>query len=222
VDKKPLIVVSLCAVVLLVLGSLSNVVGYQSVSSTTVDDSPLFTTRTQRATNQQQHILISQYIGLGKGNLLQFPIRDNRTEQLKKAVDIISKMDDNTFYEFTKLCIQNGRQDINLKNANSNEILRILYMLRTNPETITKYYMNRNNQNITSSEMNTVCNWSPGCIFHDLVIILGWIIIILIDVIFSLILYTNVQTCSPNPSFCSNYRCMDNQNIQYPLEELLS
>ncbi len=32
-DKKPLIVVSLCAVVLLVLGSLSNVVGYQSVKS---------------------------------------------------------------------------------------------------------------------------------------------------------------------------------------------
>ncbi len=32
-DKKPLIVVSICAVVLLVLGSLSNVVGFQSVQS---------------------------------------------------------------------------------------------------------------------------------------------------------------------------------------------
>ena len=32
-DKKPLIVVSICAVVLLVLGSLSNVVGYQLVKS---------------------------------------------------------------------------------------------------------------------------------------------------------------------------------------------
>jgi hypothetical protein len=32
-DTKPLIVVSLCAVVLLVLGSLSNVVGYQSVQT---------------------------------------------------------------------------------------------------------------------------------------------------------------------------------------------
>jgi len=41
VDKKPLIAVSLCAVVLLLLGSLSNVVGYQSVKST-VNDSPLF------------------------------------------------------------------------------------------------------------------------------------------------------------------------------------
>jgi len=33
VDKKPLIGVSICAVVLLVLGSLSNVVGYQTVQS---------------------------------------------------------------------------------------------------------------------------------------------------------------------------------------------
>jgi len=32
-DKKPLIVVSICAVVLLVLGSLSNVVGYQTVET---------------------------------------------------------------------------------------------------------------------------------------------------------------------------------------------
>jgi len=36
-DKKPLIVVSICAVVLLALGSLSNVVGYQSVKATLSD-----------------------------------------------------------------------------------------------------------------------------------------------------------------------------------------
>ena len=38
-DKKPLIVVSICAVVLLVLGSLSNVVGYQSVKSNGISES---------------------------------------------------------------------------------------------------------------------------------------------------------------------------------------
>jgi hypothetical protein len=32
-DKKPLLVISICAVILLVLGSLSNVVGYQTVQS---------------------------------------------------------------------------------------------------------------------------------------------------------------------------------------------
>ena len=37
-DKKPLIVVSLCAVVLLVLGSLSNVVGIENVQGCGCDD----------------------------------------------------------------------------------------------------------------------------------------------------------------------------------------
>ncbi len=68
-DKKPLIGVSICAMILLVLGSLTNVVGYQSVKST-VNDSPLFQTRTQRATNQQRNFITSQYLGKGKtGNL---------------------------------------------------------------------------------------------------------------------------------------------------------
>jgi hypothetical protein len=47
-DKRPLIVVSLCAVVLLVMSSLSNVVGYQLVKSTTVNNSLLFQPWTQK------------------------------------------------------------------------------------------------------------------------------------------------------------------------------
>src|SRR5512136_1622086 len=115
-NKKPLIGVSILAMVLLVLGSLSNVVGYQSVK-TTVNDSPLFQTRTQRATNQQQNILTSQYLGMEKGNLWQFPIRDSRTERIKKAINIISKMDDKTFERFTELCIQRIKQDKSLKDT---------------------------------------------------------------------------------------------------------
>ena len=84
--KSPLIGVSIIAVVLLVLGSLTNVVGYQSVKSTSMNDSPLFKTRTQKATNQQQNIITSQYLGKGKENLLYFPMRDNRTELLKKVI----------------------------------------------------------------------------------------------------------------------------------------
>jgi hypothetical protein len=53
-DKKPLIGVNILAVVLLVMGSLSNVVGYQSVKSMTVKDSPLFATRTQKVKMETQ------------------------------------------------------------------------------------------------------------------------------------------------------------------------
>jgi len=178
-DKKPLIGVSICAVVLLVLGSLTNVVGYQSVKSTTVNDSPLFNMRTQKATNQKQNIITSQY--LGKGNRWQFPMRDNRTEQLKKAIDIISKLDDKTFARFTALCIQHAKQDNTLGDTSPNEITRVLNQLRTKSETIPYSFTNRNYQNKTSSDLYTIDVWFPGYILN--------IIFVVIMIIFALIFY---------------------------------
>ena len=65
-DKKPLIVVSLCAVVLLVLGSLSNVIGYQSLISLGQNDSPVFSVRTQKVIHHPRNLIISHYLGEGK------------------------------------------------------------------------------------------------------------------------------------------------------------
>ncbi len=171
-DKKPLIGVCICAVVLLVLGSLSNVVGYQSVKSTAVNDSPLYSVRTQRATNQQQNILTSKYLGMEEQNLLQIPMRDSQTESLFKVIKFISKMDDKTFAQFTILCIQKAREDITLKDIKSYEILQALNLLRINPEIITDSYMKRNNHPIF-----TVYNWIPGC----------YLILYMLEVIISIV-----------------------------------
>src|SRR5512139_3909158 len=93
-------VFSISAVVLLVLGSLSNVVGYQSVKSTTVSDSPLFKTRTQRATNQQQNIITSRYLGMGiNHNLLILP-RPDETDSLGEVTNRIRTIDESTFNRF--------------------------------------------------------------------------------------------------------------------------
>ena len=162
-DKKPLIGVSILAVVLLVLGSLSNVVGYQSVKST-INDSPLFATRTQRAINQQQNVITSQYLGMGKETLLQFSTRDNRNEQLKKAIDIISKMDDTTFERFTELCIQRAKQHESLKELTPSSIVKALHTLKTKSVKIINSFMNGSNQKITTYGMITFCVWFPGCI----------------------------------------------------------
>ncbi|MCJ7698445.1 MAG: hypothetical protein MUO73_08980 [Thermoplasmata archaeon] len=65
-NKYPLIGISIIAVVLLVLGSLTNVVGYQSVKSTVLSDSPLFSVRTKRAINQVGgDTLTFNYLGKG-------------------------------------------------------------------------------------------------------------------------------------------------------------
>jgi len=137
------------SVILLILTSLSNVVGYQTVKST-VNDSPLFQTRTQRATNQQQNLLTSQYIGMDRGNPLQFPLRDNRTEQLKKVIDIISKMDDTTFTQFTELCIQKARQDDTLRGICRFQITQVLHLLKINPDAIMNFITEKDNLNMTS------------------------------------------------------------------------
>jgi len=58
-DKYPLIGVSIIAVVLLVLSSLTNVIGYQTVKSTIVNESPLFNIRIKRAINNERGSQIS-------------------------------------------------------------------------------------------------------------------------------------------------------------------
>jgi len=162
-DKKPLIGVSILAVVLLVMGSLSNVVGYQSVKSTTVNDSPLFQTRTQRATNKQQNCITSQFLGMKKGNLLRFPMRDNRIESLIKAIEYIGKMDDKTFDLLTKSCIQKVRQD-NTFSGTNNEIIQMLQLLRKQSKTIIFSFTNKNNQvGLPTYYGYTLCSWVPGC-----------------------------------------------------------
>ncbi len=203
-DKKTLIGVSICAVVLLVLGSLNNVVGYQSVKSTTVNDSPLFQTRTQRATNQQQNSITSQYLGMSKGNLLKFPYRDNRTEQLKKAIELISKMDDKTFAQFTELCIQRAKQDSTFLDTNSNEIIRTLNLLRTTPEIILDLQGNRYNHDATpSGEGISIYLWFPGCYLVAIIIVLFYIVYLYITSLLSCSL-----TCNPG-TFCGT-RCIKN------------
>ena len=199
--KNPLIGVSICAVVLLVLGSLTNVVGYQSVKSTEVNDSPLFRTRTQKATNQQQNIITSQYLGMGKGNLLQFPIRDNRNELLRRILEYISKMDDKAFAQFTELCIQQARQVNTLSDTNSNEITQMLHLLRTQPETITYSLSNRNNQNITSSNYNSICHWSPGCISYNMIIFIIALFAMVIFPLITLIFFGWTLNCWPSITY---------------------
>jgi hypothetical protein len=156
-DKKPLIGVSICAVVLLVLGSLSNVVGYSSVKST-VNDSPLFATRTQRATNQQQNIITSKYLGMDKGSLLQFPIRDNITEQFKNAIDIISKMDDKTFDEFVNRFISLFHQNnINNVKVSDTEIKEIFYQIKSNPNALRDFYIMMKEKDRLERTFQNIC-----------------------------------------------------------------
>jgi len=184
-DKKPLIIVCLCTVLLLVPGLLSNVVGYQSVKSTIMNESPLFSVRTQNAINQQKNILTVQYLGLGQGTLLQFPIRENRDELLKKIIEIINHMDDNTFRRFTEKCFKKIKLGNSFRDTTLNELLQVFYQLQKKPETSINTIISENNSQTgalilpTSGEITACGQWVPGCILK---VILTGIVNFLIEI----------------------------------------
>jgi hypothetical protein len=188
--------ISVIAVVILVFGSLANVVGYQSVKST-INDSPLFNVRTQRATNQQQNNIISKYLGKGM-YALTFPLRDNRTEQLNKAIDIISNMDDTTFTRFTEVCIQKARQDNFLQGISEYQIIQALLLLKTKPGANINSVTGRDNHNMTSGYLT--CDIPIACLWF----LLLWPIYSLIWRILELLFpTTGFQSCR-STCFCQH------------------
>ncbi|PNX53945.1 MAG: hypothetical protein BV458_01880 [Thermoplasmata archaeon M9B2D] len=101
-DKRPLIVVSLCAVVLLVLGSLSNVVGYNTVQSSNQSvlkerinqRELLFQTICDIANNKEiQRIILKSQISRGIFPSSEIPvITKNRIRQMYFLGMILSKI----------------------------------------------------------------------------------------------------------------------------------
>jgi len=97
-NKKIIIGLSIIACIVLVLASLSPVVGFHSVKSNSAISSPLFNVRTKRAINEESRDITSDYVG--KGKLWSFPIRDSRTVLVQKFINTIRTMNKNTFDRF--------------------------------------------------------------------------------------------------------------------------
>jgi hypothetical protein len=177
--------ISTVSVILLTLASLTNVVGYQSVKSSGVNDSPLFSVRTKTATNQiSKSIITSDYLGKGK-EILQFPSQDNKTEILRKFVRIISSMDQRTFEQSIKLCFDKIRKDNTCDEQTLDKIIPIFYGLKSKPNTIMNYVFKGNKDDQTSYV--TVCQWHFGCIIESIALLI-WIIVTWVSFIFYIII----------------------------------
>ena len=180
-DKKPLIGVSICAVVLLILTSLTNVVGYQSVKSTTVNESPLFSMRIQNAIyNDSKGLLTSSYLGKGKNTIL-IPMPDNRTLLYQKVIDRISRMDETTFNNFITMVIRLINNEPKLKNINSQDIITGLTQLKNNKNILL-------NQNINLDDKANVIpityHYMTYCIIQCILIFIEEIITSIFMLIF--------------------------------------
>ncbi|MFA5101785.1 MAG: hypothetical protein WC525_01400 [Candidatus Thermoplasmatota archaeon] len=197
-DKKPLIGVCILAVVLLILASLTNVVGYQSVKSHTICDSPLFDIRTNSATNNENvRVLTSDYLGKGI-NAFSFPQRDSRTEMIQKFIDGIRAMDDETYNRFIKYAVNQIAYKDNFKDNDIIEFTRQLYQFRENTQKLEVYTHNLDDQKTYRYNfVRTLC-WLPGCFIY---FIIDYVFILIVGMLIMIYLTVSYpKDCNPPTS----------------------
>ena len=160
-EKKLLIGGSAIAVVVLVLASLSPVVGFHTVKSTSTKNSPLFSIRTNRAVNKETTgTFISDYIGKGGEINIIFPLRNNKDSDGQKIIDKITAMNDEELHIFINLIIKQLQKYTKTINIEKSKIISLLYNLKDNPEIIEQYVVGSEN-NDNSPQAETLWFWSP-------------------------------------------------------------
>jgi hypothetical protein len=159
--KKLLISMSIITVVLLILGSLTNVVGYQSVKSNALLNSPLFNIRTQMATNQSQKNVTTYFLGKGREILLQFPIREPWDYLVEGTLEYISKMDVPTFDSFINRVLDQVQNKEKNQDIHIEQMIKELWKLKDNSGGFGNYGEGMI-ENLTWRYSPTLC-WFPGC-----------------------------------------------------------
>ncbi|MCU0851623.1 MAG: hypothetical protein MUC80_10210, partial [Candidatus Thermoplasmatota archaeon] len=106
-------------------------------------DSPLFITRTLRATNQQLDAIIPEYLGKGSNDFLNLQIQENRMEGAKQFLRIIMKLDKKTFEQLA-----------------TQESLKGLFF---------EEFSHTDPQILPTCDSFTACgNWAPGCYLKEI------------------------------------------------------
>jgi hypothetical protein len=173
--------ISTVSVILLILTSLTDVVGYQSVQSSDVNFSPLFSVRTQRATNQRQNILTSHYLGKGRYNM-PFPLRDSRTAMIQRFIEQIRSMDNDTFNRFIDNAVNRINHKDNLKGIGATELINGLRQLKESSHNIIVYKDKKEGRRaVTYSEFAPTICWFPGCL---LMFVGGYILMLIVLIAF--------------------------------------
>jgi len=120
-EKKPLII-TISAAVLLVMASLSSVIGSHTVQTTQQKESPLFAIRTQRsiqATSDQA--IQSHYLGKGVNSHLFHPIQPSLNTALDRTIKMLNANPD-FFAKFLKALCSNP-QVVSLLQQNGMTIM---------------------------------------------------------------------------------------------------
>jgi hypothetical protein len=165
--KYALIGGSVCAVVLLILASLGTVVGYQSMQPAALSDSPLYSVRTMRATDQQQGIITPRYLGQGETCDLMISPRPDDISSLHQMISRIQAMDERTFNRFVDSVALRLYNNGDLGNVDLKDLKDAIRQLRQVTEDDLEYRDSGSEKRTIFYEyVPSVC-WFPGCYILD-------------------------------------------------------
>ena len=193
--KKKIVLGSIFAVVILIFLSFTNVVGYRTNNSDSVEKSLLFSVRTRRATEQDDNLYSSNYIDKGKDVGFSIPKRDNRKALLLDVIARISQMDDKSFNKLIITAISRLNQDNKLQDIDAKKIILTLNLLRTNPDKVEDYIIaEKNNYFEDTYYICTFVGWYPGCflfsLLYSILLFIGSLIMIWL-----ILISWNIPTC---------------------------
>ena len=143
--------VSIGSAIIIILASFASVAGFQTIKSTSKKDSPLFSIRIHRATDQlHSDIVASEYIGKRKTTAIPFPTKNYTLIIFQKTIDGISKMDDFTFNKFVNAAISKLIKSNMVKEEDLVMIEELFKFVRENPEEAKKYPFDMKKHSYTS------------------------------------------------------------------------
>jgi hypothetical protein len=179
--NKKILIGSIIAVAILVGLSLTSVVGYQSVESN-LKESPLFNVRISSAKDKENNEdLYCEYIGKEIPSLIGYPIKDSKTDLIKRLFNIIRKIDDETFSIIIGSIIRNIEV-----NEDKIKIINELKLIKANPENyLISNWVNWNYQFRGTWEAPcTFGDYFPGCLIIKTITIIFVFLEMAIKIIF--------------------------------------
>ena len=183
---------SITAVVIIVLASFTNVVGYHLIESHQLNESPLFSIRTQNAIQKNEgNKIISEYLGKGKNSSIMISKRGDTLEKVQEVINRIKLMDDDTFKTFVNTVVHELSQQRKNYDLEPEKIIDELYQLRSTSKTFEGKEINSDDDR-TWRATPTLC-WFPGCILLNIAAFI--LLLIFLVIVFGFIWPTALYTC---------------------------
>jgi hypothetical protein len=220
--KKRILLGSILAVAILIFLSFTNVVGYRTDNSNSVDISPLFDTRTNRAIEQDKSLYSNDYIGKGEEIKIYFPKKDNEKELLCKYIELINQMDKKAFNNLKTVVVSQVNKDEELREIGIHNVLLAINLMRIYPDEVKKQILNEGeNAPREYTRYYSFCEWFPGCfLLQTISVIIGITLQILLQILYKIDGYisrnypTQCQgtclafTCDQGYTFCQE-KCLN-------------